>query len=265
MSDKHSAHFDEQAYAIMADGLKQPVIWRAQDPRAAVYEHPSGELWAHFPGGHKWLHYFSVYEEEFAHLRNKPCRILEIGVYKGASMKMWKGYFGPQSTIVGVDIDPECMQYAAPNGGMHVRIGSQADAIFLKSVVDEFGPFDLVIDDGSHCSSHQIASFNALFDAGLTEHGRYFVEDLECVYWGERTGQLDQAVSAIDFFKMLVDVQHQVFRCDTRYEQFALHMPGHLDAVEIEKVVTLLRSVRFYRGCAVVHKAPVPFPQVLHI
>lgn len=30
----------------------------------------------------KWDHYFSIYEKHFQHLRNKPVRMLEIGVYK---------------------------------------------------------------------------------------------------------------------------------------------------------------------------------------
>jgi hypothetical protein len=50
-----------------------------------------------------------------------------------------------------------------------VRIGSQADPEFLRRVVREFGPFDLIIDDGSHHSSHIIATFNHLFDAGLKD------------------------------------------------------------------------------------------------
>ena len=264
MSEKHVAYFDQRAYDSLSANLTSLVEWRAQDPRGAVYAHPAGEIWAHIPGGHKWLNYFSIYEDEFAHLRNTPCRVLEIGIYKGASLALWKAYFGQSSTIVGVDIDPACSGYAKPEANVHVRIGSQADGDFLREVVDEFGPFDLIIDDGSHHSSHQIASFNALFDGGLAAQGRYFVEDLECVYWGHQTGQLDQAVSSVDFFKMLIDMQHHVFR-HGHYDQFALHVPGHLDGVRVEKISTLLKCIRFYRGCASVHKGTVPFPQVLHI
>lgn len=268
MSDDSLRHphaaFDEAAYAELSAPLKEPVAWRAVDPRTEVYGFPSGHVWAELPGGHKWLHYFSVYDGEFAHLRGTDCRLLEIGVYKGASLQLWKRYFGAASTIVGVDVDAGCAAHADEAQGIHVRIGSQADTAFLQSVVEEFGPFDLVIDDGSHCSSHQIASFNALFGGGLKQGGLYFVEDLECVYWGHRTGQLDQPVSSMDFFKMLVDMQHQVFR-DRRYEDFALHVPGHLRQASVERISTLLQRVSFYRGCVAVKKAAVAFPQVLHI
>ena len=81
-------------------------------------------------------------------------RILEIGVLRGASLRLWKSYFHHSNTsLIGVDIAPECARFDAPSDGIHVRIGSQADSEFLARVVDEFGPFDLIIDDGSHHST----------------------------------------------------------------------------------------------------------------
>lgn len=260
----HSAFFDDAAYAELSDELKAIVRWAARPPREVVYPYPSGQIWATLPGGHKWLNYFSIYEKEFSRWRGRAPRVLEIGVYKGASLKLWKSYFGESSVLVGVDIDPECSQYASPSDQVHVRIGSQGDRDFLRSVAAEFGPFDLIIDDGSHCSSHQIASFNALFDVGLKMQGIYFVEDLECVYWGGRSGQLDQAVSAIDFLKMLIDMQHHVFR-HRSYDNFAMHVAEHFEVGDVNKITTILESIRFYRGCAVIHKDLVDFPQGLHL
>jgi len=51
--------------------------------------------------------------------------MLEIGVSFGGSLEMWREYFGPEATIFGIDIDPECAnRFARPN---QVRIGSQDD------------------------------------------------------------------------------------------------------------------------------------------
>jgi 23S rRNA U2552 (ribose-2'-O)-methylase RlmE/FtsJ len=95
---------------------------------------------------HKWAHYFPIYERHLAPLRNRTITVLEIGVSKGGSLQMWQRFFGPIATIVGIDINPECKQHEEP--GIHVRIGDQSDPKFLQSLIDEFGTFDIVIDDG---------------------------------------------------------------------------------------------------------------------
>ena len=55
----------------------------------------------------KWLHYFDIYEENFSKFKKRKITILEIGIAKGGSLRMWKNYFSSDSTIVGIDINPE--------------------------------------------------------------------------------------------------------------------------------------------------------------
>ena len=62
---------------------------------------------------------------------------------------MWREHL-PDATIVGLDINPKAEQYDDPYNHVHVRIGDQTDTGFLQSVLDEFGPFDTVLDDGGH-------------------------------------------------------------------------------------------------------------------
>jgi cephalosporin hydroxylase len=101
---------------------------------------------------HKWEHYFPIYERHLKDWQYKTCTFLEIGVFKGGALQMWKEYLGPQATIIGIDIDPSCQMHESP--GVNVRIGDQSDLTFLKKVIDEFGPLDIVIDDGSHQMDH---------------------------------------------------------------------------------------------------------------
>ena len=164
------------------------------------------------PHGHKWLSYFDVYEAVFARFRGRAPNVLEIGVDRGGSLDLWHRYFGAGARITGIDINPDCAAFEDIARGLRVRIGSQSDRAFLEAVVAELGPFNLIIDDGSHVVSDQIASFNALFDGGLIENGVYFVEDLETSYWGDRTGQLDLPINFIDFIKGIVDLMHQPYR-----------------------------------------------------
>ena len=58
----------------------------------------------------------------------------------------------------------------------------QADAGFLQKVAGEFGPFDLIIDDGSHVNAHVITTFEVLFPL-LKTGGLYVVEDTQTSYW----------------------------------------------------------------------------------
>ena len=57
--------------------------------------------------------------------RNRPVRLLEIGVFKGGSMHLWRKYFGLEAILFGIDIDPKCAQFDGRDA--QVRIGSQDD------------------------------------------------------------------------------------------------------------------------------------------
>ena len=62
----------------------------------------------------KWTHYFDVYHRHFARYRGTPCTIVEIGVYHGGSLELWRDYFGPRARIIGVDIEDRARALAAP-------------------------------------------------------------------------------------------------------------------------------------------------------
>src|SRR5688572_18968779 len=62
----------------------------------------------------KWHHYFDIYHRHFQSFRGKSPVVLEIGVFQGGSLQMWRDYFGPGAKIVGIDIDPRCMQFEEP-------------------------------------------------------------------------------------------------------------------------------------------------------
>ena len=74
---------------------------------------------------HKWKHYFPIYERHFREFVYKPVTFLEIGVWRGGSLQMWKRYFGPHARIIGIDIDPECKKFEEDQ--VEVYIGQQQD------------------------------------------------------------------------------------------------------------------------------------------
>ncbi len=157
------------------------------------------------PVVHKWIHYLPIYERHLAQYRGSSVRFLEIGVSKGGSLQMWREYFGPDATIFGVDIDPTCSKFDGIAG--QVRIGSQDDASFLASVVDEMGGVDVILDDGSHDSRHIRASLAALYPR-LENGGLYMIEDLNCAYWPLWSGGYRRRISFMTDIKQMIDDMH---------------------------------------------------------
>lgn len=153
---------------------------------------------------HKWMHYFDIYERHLRRFVGKAPRVLEIGVHGGGSLAMWRAFFGPESAIVGLDIDPACARFAGD--GIAVVIGSQDDRSVLRALVADHGPFDVVIDDGSHINAHMIRSFETLYDT-LDAHGLYLVEDVHTSYLPKYGGALG-GDSFIEFVKGKIDELH---------------------------------------------------------
>lgn len=126
--------------------------------------------------------YTPVYARHFDRLRGTDVRVLELGVYKGASINTWAEYFGPKSKIYGVDINLRKSRNTrfAPNTSRHSLDVSDKSA--LLGFANKYGPFDVVIDDCSHSNDQMIQSFNVLFPL-LSPGGTYVVEDLHACYW----------------------------------------------------------------------------------
>jgi hypothetical protein len=164
-------------------------------------------LWAEFltnrgRPAHKWKHYFPVYERHFSRYIGRPLTFIEIGCALGGSLQMWKRYLGPHAQIVGIDIDPACARLEEDQ--IAVRIGPQQDPAFLASVIEEFGPPNVVLDDGSHIMSHVTATFKCLYHR-MAPDGVYMVEDMHTAYWERYEGGLRRQGTFIELSKSLID------------------------------------------------------------
>src|SRR6266851_3385960 len=122
--------------------------------RAFFNEHHTGRgIW-------KWDHYFDIYDRHFKNFRGRDVVIVEIGIYSGGSLEMWRDYFGANCRIIGVDIEPACKVYES--NSVRVFIGDQADREFWKRLKQEVGTVDIVIDDGGHASQQQIITLEEM-------------------------------------------------------------------------------------------------------
>jgi Methyltransferase domain len=127
------------------------------------------------PGIWKWRHYFEIYHRHFEKFRGEEVHVVEIGVYSGGSLGMWKHYFGPRCRIYGVDIEPACRRYEDEQ--TEIFIGDQADELFWARFVEQVPRIDVVIDDGGHEPEQQITTLEALLPH-ISPGGVYLCEDM---------------------------------------------------------------------------------------
>lgn len=148
-----------------------------------------------------WHDYLHKYEFFLRRFREQAMTLLELGVFHGDSLRMWGRYF-PQAKIIGVDIDPSCLQYQGGNCDVIIKDLSQIKNLeSLKACQPT-----VIVDDASHCWSHQIKALFTLWDV-LPHGGIYILEDLETGFDSYRDiGYDDAPVSAYDVSAAIAEV-----------------------------------------------------------
>ncbi len=118
--------------------------------------------------------YTEVYEYFFYPMKYKARKICEIGIWKGASLKMFKDYF-QKATIYGIDINDAS---GLDSNRIKTFVADQANKAQLKSFFDTYGgDFDIIIDDAGHTMEQQQISFGYLFKY-VKQGGYYIIEEV---------------------------------------------------------------------------------------
>ncbi|KAK6223529.1 hard-surface induced protein [Colletotrichum tabaci] len=161
--------------------------------------------------------YGVLYDKYLPAFRDKPVRMIEIGLGcgmsygPGASYKTWMKYF-PHVDLNIVEYDETCGKaWAAKNPEATVFYGDQASAPFIKKVGSEVtaaGPVDIIVDDGGHTMTQQENSLRELWPF-LRPGGIYFAEDLHTSFMDSYGGDASRADSTkrtfMTFIHELVD------------------------------------------------------------
>lgn len=150
----------------------------------------------------KWMHYFDVYHRHFSRYVGEEVVILEIGVFQGGSLRMWKHYFGDKAKIYAIDVFEQCKQFE--ENQIEILIGSQSDRAFLREVKAKIPKVDILIDDGGHFMDQQIISFEELYPH-IKSDGIYLCEDLHTSYWKRYNGGYRNPLSFIEYSKSFID------------------------------------------------------------
>lgn len=126
-------------------------------------------------GGHGYITHYAK------HLPERCRTFLEIGVAEGNSASMWDEFYGKDElelSLIDLFINPEFVsQRYCWNRGWKTYKGDQSDYGFLYTIKEMF---DVIVEDGSHDSIHQIISFQHLFINNLKGGGLWVTEDLHC-------------------------------------------------------------------------------------
>lgn len=138
-----------------------------------------------------------MYDKLFAPLRDKPISLLEIGINRGGSVRLWEEYFS-EASLYAIDVRRRCMQEASNR--TTVDMVDQSDGAALRAYAEKRGDFDIIIDDGSHMTGHQILTFETLWPH-LTPGGIYVVEDTKTSYnWKF----VNSEMTAVEYFQSMV-------------------------------------------------------------
>ena len=127
--------------------------------------------------------YTKIYDKYFRAMQKDEFNLMEIGVAKGASIKMWAEYF-KYATIIGVDIawqppNDELIHKLINDGKFEFFSADQSSFVQMSKVIEDDRKFGIIIDDGSHKPEDEAYTFGILFPF-LLPGGIYVMEDLNC-------------------------------------------------------------------------------------
>jgi len=237
--DKHEGTFQIEKSKIMSNVIVNSVL-----DKLAI-EHKSDK-------SSRYHNYAVKYERILQPFRESFTSVLEIGVAQGQSIKMWADYF-PNAIIHGADISPASQICEEYSDRVKFHILDQRDEAQLKNL-EQFSPFDFIIDDGNHWWMEQILTFKTLFPY-LKQDGIYICEDTTTSYWKEYG---NNPITAIEYFKTLVDDVHLRGARGTipvnPPQEFGDLSKGWHRREDCHTNVPSFDSIQFMNGFVVIHK-----------
>jgi len=123
--------------------------------------------------------YIPTYEKLFNDFKDKPIEFLEIGIYNGGSLKLWRDYF-TQANITGIDIvytETAKTTLTDINVNVYLSDSTDSNSAVLTTKIQNMN-FDIIIDDGCHSFESQYKTLQNYWKK-LKNGGIYIIEDIE--------------------------------------------------------------------------------------
>lgn len=193
----------------------------------------------------KWEQYLFEYDSLFYSYKDQNVRLLEIGVQNGGSLQIWSKYFGLDSQLYGIDINPDVCEMTPLGSNIHVHCFDGSDENKINSFIKNTKSFDIIIDDASHNNKEVIKSFELLFPS-LNPGGIYVIEDTSTSYLPQYSGGLFNKNSMIEYFKRLIEMINYFNIPDANFK---------LSLTKFEQYcVQRVRRISFIDGMIVIEK-----------
>jgi len=148
----------------------------------------------------KYDSYFPVYETLLKKYVDRDVTIVEVGIFNGGSLFMWRKFLGPKARIIGIDLNPDARDWE--KHGFEIFIGDQSSDKFWSELFQKIGKVDVVIDDGGHTNKQQIITSHHAIQ-NINDDGLLIVEDVHTSYFREFGNP--SRYSFINFAYRLVD------------------------------------------------------------
>lgn len=123
--------------------------------------------------------YFHVYDSLFSSWQGRDVIFVEVGIFGGGSLFMWRDFFGPKARIIGIDLNPAAKKYE--KDGFEIFIGNQSDPRFWEDFYSKVGNIDILLDDGGHTYEQQILTVQSSL-SNISDGGLLVVEDTHTSY-----------------------------------------------------------------------------------
>jgi len=182
--------------------------------------------------GHDYLRQYEIFLKD---LKRKDFTLIELGCFRGSSLRMWKEYF-PKVNVIGVDLNQNLAgALQAENIGY---ICSDATAEDLpEKILNLCKPDSImcILDDCSHAWGDQRRSFEMLFPL-VKSGGYYIIEDLECGSMGAYPEPKPKVLDAQVFFDYALDRMRILRVSENRNQEyfrpFFKELPAHIQKIE---------------------------------
>lgn len=149
----------------------------------------------------KHKNYFHIYDLLLKKYKNKRITFVEIGVFSGGSLFMWRNLFGKRARIIGIDLNPDVKRFE--KYGFEIFIGDQSKEKFWNYFFKKIGKVDVILDDGGHTNYQQTITTNKCVPM-IKDNGMLIVEDVHASYI-KHNWYNPSKYSFINYAKKIVD------------------------------------------------------------
>jgi len=125
-----------------------------------------------------------VYDDLLINKKHTARNVLEVGIFKGGSIKLWRDYF-PNATIHGIDIMEPNESWDDIKDDPNIILHSSTDAYnesFVVKLIASGTRFDFILDDGPH-ELEKLKRFVRLYSWLLAPDGILIIEDIQHMSW----------------------------------------------------------------------------------